>query len=370
MRRTLAALLAATVLVVHAPAARAEDLVYTRFGEFLEALRVQLGIPGMVAAVVGRNEVQWERVFGYADVEKKIPTRIDTPFVIDGLTESLSASLLLRCAEEGKVELTDVLAPPPPPPIPGPDDVPEPPLTIHEILTHTSGPAENPVYQYRPDRLNRLAPVLTGCSSASLPDTFSKMFEMSGMYDSVPSAAVSAPLPVLPGAPLALQQEAQAAAARFERYKSILLRLATPYAYDATTKKTAVGAYSPLPLTPTSAVISTVQDLEKFDLMLKNGILVTQETQAVAQRAPVSATGQRLPHALGWFAQNYLGENVYWQFGSSDQGGSALMVVWPTRSLTFILLANSNGLTKPFNLEAGDLRTSPVGKLFLQLFIR
>jgi hypothetical protein len=73
---------------------------------------------------------------------------------------------------------------------------------------------------------------------------------------------------------------------------------------------------------------------------------------------------------MGWFAQNYLGEDVYWQFGTSDAGEASLFITWPTRALTFILLANANGLIDPYNLEAGDLTRSPVGKLFLNLFIR
>ena len=43
------ALLASTGLLVHAE----DDLLLTRFGDYLNALRAQAGIPGMAAAISG-----------------------------------------------------------------------------------------------------------------------------------------------------------------------------------------------------------------------------------------------------------------------------------------------------------------------------
>jgi hypothetical protein len=41
----------------------------------------------------------------------------------------------------------------------------------------------------------------------------------------------------------------------------------------------------------------------------------------------------------------------------------------PGRGLTLILLANSDGLVKPFALRNGDLTISPFGRLFLRFVI-
>jgi CubicO group peptidase (beta-lactamase class C family) len=135
-------------------------------------------------------------------------------------------------------------------------------------------------------------------------------------------------------------------------------RRATPVQYVATT------------LTPWNGIISTARDLVQFDLSIKNDLLVTAESLAAAWRAPLSPTGQRLPHGLGWFVQIYNGEPVIWQYGMGDPGSSSMIVILPTRSITLILLANSNGLVKSFNLSAGDVNTSPFGRLFLGAFIR
>ena len=54
----------------------------------------------------------------------------------------------------------------------------------------------------------------------------------------------------------------------------------------------------------------------------------------------------------------------------SDNASSSLTITVPGRGLTLILLANSNGLVKPFDLAAGDITVSPYTKLFLGTFVR
>jgi len=53
-----------------------------------------------------------------------------------------------------------------------------------------------------------------------------------------------------------------------------------------------------------------------------------------------------------------------------DNASSSMIVTAPARGLTLVLLANSNGLVKPFGLSAGDLTVSPFARVFLGLFVR
>ena len=84
-----------------------DALVYARLGSYLEALRVQAGIPGMSAAIVGETDIVWERGFGRQDLDRAIPALPDTPFHLDGLGQTLTATLVLQCVEQGKVSLDD-----------------------------------------------------------------------------------------------------------------------------------------------------------------------------------------------------------------------------------------------------------------------
>src|SRR5712691_5820203 len=63
-RVVLSAVLGVLFLTIRVPL-HADDFVNGRLGEYREALRVQTGIPGLAAAVVGRSDIQCDRGFGY-----------------------------------------------------------------------------------------------------------------------------------------------------------------------------------------------------------------------------------------------------------------------------------------------------------------
>ena len=331
------------LLATRAPL-QADDLVYGRFGDYLESLRVQTGIPGLAAVIVGRSDIQWERAFGYQDVERSIVARTDTPMHVDGLTEAFTATLILRCMEEGHVSLDARVGQ-------FKASSPDAGLTLRQILTHTS---DGSSFSFRPDRLDVLSPVVRSCTNDSFRETLANQLDRLAMVDSVPGPDV---INIVPPAEGVLTSE-------FDRYSRILGRLAVPYAVDGQ-KKASISQYSATTLTPTSGLVSTARDLAKFDLGLRNGVIVRIDTLAAAWRPPAAG----VPHGMGWFVQSYNGENIVWQFGSGGNGSSSMMITVPGRSLTVILTANSNGLAKGFSLSSGDIMTSPFARAFLGLFV-
>ena len=77
MRLFLVALaLAATTLAV--PSAAPDSLLYARLDSYLEALRVQAGIPGLSAAIVGDTDIVWERGLRPQDLSRGIAGRSPT----------------------------------------------------------------------------------------------------------------------------------------------------------------------------------------------------------------------------------------------------------------------------------------------------
>ena len=324
----------------------ADSLVLAKFGEYLESLRVQTGIPGMAAMIVAVNDIAYERTFGQQDVERSVATQATTPFHLDGLTQTMTASLVLRCVQEGRASLED--------PIsrfaPGSADGN---ATIRQVLSHTQAGG---AFSYQPQRLDALKSVVEVCNPArSFRAALANMLEQFGMMvDSVPG-------PDAIGVPPSTTGIGQAA---IDRYRAALGRLAAPYAVDARGRATK-SQYSVTGLAAGSGLISSVREYAKFDLGLKAGQVVGFDTLSQAW----TAQGGR-PHGLGWFVQSYNGERVVWAFGQSDNASSSLVVILPARSMTLILLANSDGLSKGFGLADGDLNSSPFGKLFLGLFVK
>lgn len=355
MRRALAATLVGIFVLASVPA-RAADVVYTWFGDYVEALRVQLGIPGLAAAIVGPTDVVWERGFGYQDVARSMQMRADTPIPADGLTQVFTASFLLQCAEENRLSLDDPIGA-------YIADAPEPTATFRQLLSHTTRSAAGLTFLYKPERLDALAGVVRRCEGASYLSATAQELDRLAMVYSVPGADVLSFLP--PPDPLEPVSEST-------RYSSALERLTKLYAVDAQKRASVVGLTpAAQTLSPSTGLITTVHDYAQFDLALRGGILMTPETLAEAWRPATDTTGKSLPHGLGWFVQSYNGEPVIWQFGSAgDAGSSSMVITMPTRGVTLVLMANSPGLVKTFPLAKGDVTASPFARIFLSLFTR
>lgn len=353
MRRSLIACAVGIALLVGGPL-QADELVYARFGDYLEALRSQLGIPGLAAAVIGRTDVLWERGFGYQDLSRSIPMRTDTPLHLDGVTQVFTTAAVLRCVEENRLSLDAPIGS-------FRKDAPEPLATIRQLLSNTFGTSGDAVYVYRPERTDALASAVKTCQGDSHRETIANLLERLAMVNSVPGQDVLTLEPPAEGIPSDAERE---------HYRATLERLAVPYSVDAARRATPTQ-YTSTRLTASTGLISTAHDYAQFDLALRSGILLQPETLAEAWRPPVDATGKPLPQGLGWFVQTYGSDTVVWQFGSGLENGSSSMVITlPARGVSLVLLANSAGLVKSFPLDKGDVTTSPFARIFLSLFTR
>jgi CubicO group peptidase (beta-lactamase class C family) len=321
-------------------------------GDYIEALRVQAGIPALAVAVVGAEQIVWEQAFGRQDVERSIPARVDTPFHIDGLTQLFTASYLLRCVEEGRLSLEERIGD-------FRSDVPEPNATIRQLLTHTSGPSGNPSFQYRPERLEPLTTVVRACAVESFRGSTMNLFDRLAMRDSVPGPDAPQLLPPAEGIPSPADKE---------RYARSLERLAVPYRVDQRRRATP-SRYPATTLTPGGGLISTVHDLAQFDLALKDGLLLLPETLSAAWTAAAGPGGEALPHGIGWFSGTYSDERIVWQFGVGENASSGLIVTMPDRHTTYILLANSAGLAEPAPMSVTQLVASPFLRVLLTLVV-
>jgi CubicO group peptidase (beta-lactamase class C family) len=344
---TTAILLSAGILL---PAA-GDDLILSRFSDYLEALRGQAGIPGLSATIIRDGDGTWEQAYGRMDLDRSIATRSDTPFEIDGITQLFTASLVLQCAEEGRLSLDDPIGK-------LAKDSPEPGATLRQILTHTSITSDGLVYSYRPARLNSLVETVAACRGMSYRAAVAQLLDRFGMMDSIPGLNS---MDLIPPADHVTTED-------IERYTALFDRLAKPYSVDSQRRPTA-SQYLATGLAPASGLVSTVRDLARFDNALRRGVVVEPSSLADAWTPPIDRNGQRLPHGIGWFAQNYNAERIVWQFGVSENASSSLIITVPSRGATMILLANSSGLARP-QFAAGDVLVSPFARLFLSIFVR
>ena len=354
MRRCLLPLIVVSALLAaRAPLVATDDLVLGFFGDYLESLRAQAGIPGMAAAIIGANDIIWERYFGQQNIAQQVATIPDTRFEFDGLMQLVDAAIVLRCVEEGHLSLDDPIQKFDP-------NNPFASATIRQIMTHTSVGDAGVSFVYRPDRLQALAPAIASCTGMSFRAAVIGLLDRLAMTRSVPGLDIVQAVPPTDG----VTQPS------IERYTALIQGLASPYAVDSQ-GNASPSQYTQTTLQPAGGLISTARDFAQFDLALKQGILIRQDTINLASQTPTGPDGLPLPHGLGWFAQTYTnGQPMVWQFGESDNASSSLMIMLPQRQLTLVLLANSDRLVTPFSLTAGDVTSSPFARVFLGIFAR
>jgi hypothetical protein len=110
-------------------------------------------------------------------------------------------------------------------------------------------------------------------------------------------------------------------------------------------------------------------DIAKYDAAVDRHLFLKRESQEVAFTPAISNDGNTLPYGLGWFVQHHQGLKLIWHYGYWPQF-SALILKVPQKSLTMIVLSNSDGLSAPFRgLGGGSVLSSPLTCIFLRLFV-
>ncbi|MBP7146367.1 MAG: serine hydrolase [Acidobacteria bacterium] len=133
-------------------------------GQRIDSLLTEYASEGVfngTVLVADRGQIVFSRGYGYANIEWQVPNAPDTKFRIASLTKQFTAMLALQLVAEGRLRLDATIS----------DYLPEYPveqgrkITIHHLLTHTSG---IPEYTWTAD--------LIGAQVPNRPDDFIKRF--------------------------------------------------------------------------------------------------------------------------------------------------------------------------------------------------
>jgi CubicO group peptidase (beta-lactamase class C family) len=109
------------------------------FSAWLEGQILERGLPGIALGVVADQELVWSTGFGVADTQANTPMTPATRFRMASHSKLFTATAVMQLREQGKLRLDDPVSMH----LPWfsvkraePDD---PPITIEELLTHSSG---------------------------------------------------------------------------------------------------------------------------------------------------------------------------------------------------------------------------------------
>jgi CubicO group peptidase (beta-lactamase class C family) len=329
------------------------DSRIARLSASLDVLRRVYLIPGLSAAVVVDERIVWENGFGFQDLEHQLAARPDTPYRVASLTKTFASALLMQCVERGTLSLDEPIRR-------YTAGIPEQGATVRHVLTHTSEGTPGLRFHYNGDRYAELTSVVEACTGESFRLALvRRVLDPVAMRESVPGQDLESPTALLQQVfdPVTL-----------ERYRSVLLRLATPYS-RANPFRVTPSQFPPRVINAAAGLISTVRDLARYDAALDQHLLISERSQELAWTPAMSTSGQTMPYGLGWFAQMHRNERLVWHFGNWPGSFSSLILKVPARRLTFILLANSDGLSEPFPMAEGDVTASSFAAAFLRIFL-
>jgi CubicO group peptidase (beta-lactamase class C family) len=322
----------------------------------LDELREKLKIPGLSAVVVKDQKLLWARGFGYADAENKIAATPETNYRIASLTKPFASTLLMQLVERGRLDLNEPMS----------KYSPEfqqrfgrGPVTVRQVFTHTSHDPSGDTYWYDGYRFSYLTDVIAQASGTSFRELLVKnILDPIDMADSVPGQDV-------------LDDRAKWSAFldadHARRYEAGLAKLAKPYRFDGADAVRSI--YPPRGISAAAGLVSNVLDLAKYDAAIDRHTFFRAETQERAWTPASSTRGTKLPYGLGWFIQSYQGVRLVWHYGYWPESFYSLYLRVPEKRITVILLANSDGLSAPFRLGAGDVGTSAFANSFLRIFV-
>lgn len=300
----------------------------------LESLYQQFSLPGLSAAIVKDGKLIWSKGYGYADMEKKIPASPDTPYRIASLAKPFAAVLVMQEIEKGKLSLDSLLSD-----YPAVNrDLQNKGIMLRHILSHTSHDLGKS-FRYSGFAFDQIKVILEQTTGKTYFQLLKERF--------------FGPL----------QMENSSTGETTGEFDAVNQRLAKAYKYTPE-KGLFPGNYVDFQASAAAGIISSVTDLARFDAALDGDGLVDQYSKRLMFSATKTPDGKELPYGMGFFVQKYQGRMVYWHYGFWECS-SSLYIKVPELGITYILLSNSENLSRTFILSDGNLVGSPFARALL-----
>lgn len=109
------------------------------FDAWMNAQMAYRQLPGVAVGVVSDQQLVWAKGYGFADVDTKAPMTPATKFRMASHSKLFTATAIMQLRDQGKVRLDDPVVKYLPWFKPKPVEADDPPITIEELLTHSSG---------------------------------------------------------------------------------------------------------------------------------------------------------------------------------------------------------------------------------------
>lgn len=298
----------------------------------LEHLRQRYHIPGLSVGIVNERKLAWKKGLGFADVaQQRVPDE-NTVYQVASVTKTFGAIILMQQVEAGKASLDD--------PISkyginlGARWGSDPRIRVRHLMTHTA--MGNMWNSYKPGYVFRY--------NGSWYSQLEKVIEKSSgrTFGTLLMENIIRPLGLKNTAP-STDDSANFALTGYNK-AVFLQKVARPYNWEHGQLQPVVFTYG---FGPAAGIMSCVSDLAVYSNAIDDKKFLSAAAWEEIFTPYVNPKGKTLQYGLGWFVKYYKGVKVMWHTGWWT-GYSALFVKIPAKDLTFIVLANSQDLSRPF----------------------
>ncbi|MEX0300629.1 MAG: serine hydrolase domain-containing protein, partial [Kordiimonas sp.] len=330
-------LVAALILTFLPPTAMASDEpASTQIDHILEEA-YPTGGAGAALLIYKDGEILYRKAIGYADIEAKIPNTLDLKYRLASVTKQFTAIAALRLVQEGKLDLdADIRTYLPD--FPNKGHI----VTLRSALAHTAG-----LYNYT----NHDDYEAVQTQDFTIEDIFQWFanepleFEPDTNWDYSNSgyALTSRVMEVVTGTSartLVREILFKPAGMTNSRFLMVNDQLADiPVDYNAThgplkkVKDTGRAGFGD------GEIISTVDDMLKWYLALKNDTLLQSQYKEIAFADNTLRNGQKTRYGLGYMLGHFDGEKSL-EHGGSRSGSHAYSIMIPSQDFFLIMFSN------------------------------
>jgi CubicO group peptidase (beta-lactamase class C family) len=289
--------------------------------------------------VAQAGEVLLNQSYGIANLEHKIPNTSQTKFRIGSITKQFTAMAILRLHEQGLLDVKDSIS------VHIPDYPKGERITVHQLLTHTSG---IPDFTSLPDAEQNQARKVTLDELISWFSNLSLLYPPGDRYQYTNSGYVilAKIIEVASGQsyPNYLQHQIleplQMLDSGYDQHKLILPHRASGYIKTETGYENAPFCDMSQP-SGAGAMYSTIEDLYKWDRALYTDKVLNEHSRN-AMFSPIVRIGSKEPktyYGYGWEIDCHHGRDRQIHDGEID-GFRAIISRYPAEQIVVIALSN------------------------------
>lgn len=326
-RRGASALVFATLLTTAAGAGDAISPEVARLASAFDQRLQEVGFEG--AFLIGQRGITvFAKGYGFADGAHRLAVTPDTAFWTASVAKQFTAAAVLRLVEMGRLRLEDPVAR-------HLGDLPEAwaPITVHHLLSHTSGITQN----YAADGIADREAALRAIAARPLAEPPGTAFH----YSNDAYSALAVLVEVASGQPF----EAFVRSELFTRAGlSNTGFWAAPPAGALAELRRPQAEENRLPnwgWRGGTGIALSANDLYRWWVALESGGVLARAS-VDRMLSPQMQIAAHLSCGYGWFQEKTVsGEPALWTRGTDDSGENAILLVLPDRELAIVGLAHS-----------------------------